>query len=135
MSEDATPYRAHWIPAPHFFNLNQACRVLHEAFPDAWGIFLVGSSLRTRDYRDVDVRCILPDDAFDRLFPGTGNGPWWNALWSVMCSSISLQLSQQSGLPIDFQIQRATQANAEYPGEKRNAIGLFLMPAQGDATP
>jgi len=41
-----------------------------------------------------------------------------------MCTAISLQLSQATGLPIDFQIQAQTEANAEYPG-KRSALGIF----------
>jgi hypothetical protein len=42
-----------------------------------------------------------------------------------MCSSISEWLAKRSGLPIDFQIQRRTDANKEYGGQLRNAIGLF----------
>ena len=38
---------------------------------------------------------------------------------------------QQSGLPIDFQIQRQTQANAEHEG-KRSALGLFRIDYPGE---
>lgn len=115
--------RANYIPAPHYFNLNQACRVLVDAFGSH--IYLVGSSIDRRDFRDVDVRCILPDEDYAKLFPGlTGNNPSWSALWSVMCSSISLWLSQHSGLPIDFQIQQETEANAGNNGP-RQPLGLF----------
>jgi len=44
---------------------------------------------------------------------------------SLMCSSISLWLSQRSGLPVDFQIQRMTQANENEKGT-RVALGMFL---------
>jgi len=43
----------------------------------------------------------------------------------VMCSSISLYLSQHSGLPVDFQIQQASNANAQYAGP-RHALGPLL---------
>ena len=116
--------RANYLPAPHYFNLNNACAVLVQAFGPH--LYLVGSSLVTREYRDVDIRCILPDEEFAHFFPAlkTGGSPSRNALWSVMCSAISLQLSQQSSLPVDFQIQSQTEANAEFDG-RRHAIGLF----------
>jgi hypothetical protein len=108
------------------FNLNSACLAIVAALGPH--VYLVGSSLERRDYRDVDVRCILPDEDFDRLFPDA-RGYMYNGLWSVMCSSISLWLSQHSGLPVDFQIQRRTQANELEPGA-RLALGLFIAPRE-----
>lgn len=118
--------RANYIAAPHYFMLNMACRSLTEAF--GYNVYLVGSSLERRDYRDVDVRCILDDAEYARLFPGLTGNPSLNAMWSLMCSSISLYLSQQSGLPVDFQIQQQTEANAGNPKGKRHALGIFLEP-------
>lgn len=116
--------RSNYLPAPHFFLLNQACAALNDAFGGVH-CYLVGSSLYKREYRDVDVRCILDDEHFDRLFPGAGSAPQRHALWSVMCSSIALMLRQQTDLPIDFQIQRCTQANERFQGH-RDALGIFL---------
>jgi hypothetical protein len=121
--------RAHFLPAPHFFNLQQACHTLQAAFGDGSGVYLVGSSLKTRDYRDVDVRCIMPDEEFERLFPGCPNNRYLHALWCVMCSTISLWLSKHTDLPIDFQIQSMEEANRLYPtaeGNPRNFLGLFV---------
>lgn len=115
--------RANYLPAPHFFLLNQACLAVNEAFGEIC-TYLVGSCLLKRDYRDVDVRVILDDEHFDRLFPKAGSSPQRNALWSLMCSSIALMLKQQTGLPIDFQIQRRTEANAQFNGH-RDALCLF----------
>jgi hypothetical protein len=50
-------------------------------------------------------------------------GGWKDRLWSLMCTTISLWLSQQSGLQVDFQIQRQTQANETHKGP-RNALGI-----------
>lgn len=120
-------WRANYVPAPHFYNLNQACALINKAFPEGM-CYLVGSSLERRDYRDVDVRLMLPDEEYDRIF---GAGDWTNPYWSLLCTSISLWLRQQTDLPIDFQIQRQTQANETHgksnTGERRrSALGIFL---------
>jgi hypothetical protein len=115
--------RVCYIGAPEMFNLNQACLSLVAAF--GHNIYLVGSSLIKRDYRDVDIRCILSDEEFDRIFPELENAYMYNGLWSLMCSSISLWLSQHTGLPIDFQIQKMSKANENEKGT-RVALGLFL---------
>lgn len=122
------PKRANYIGAPHFFELNNACRVLVDAF--GYHIYLVGSALDRRDYRDVDVRAILPDEEYARLFPGLSGNPSLNAMWSLLCSSISLWLAQRTGLPIDFQIQQQTEANAAnaHRRGKRHPLGMFLEP-------
>lgn len=117
--------RANFIPAPHFYKLNQACVIINKAFDNGFGCFLVGSSRERRDYRDVDVRLILSDAEYARLFQ-LGGG-WTDALWSLMCTTFSDWLSQQSGLPVDFQIQQQTRANAQHPGAgRRSALGVFL---------
>jgi hypothetical protein len=119
-------WRANWIPAPHYYNLNQACVILNKAFGD-FGCYLVGSSLKRKDFRDVDVRYILEDSTYDRLFGAPGG--WTNALWSLMCTTISAWLSQQTGLPVDFQIQRMTQANEDHSrkdGHDRSPLGIFV---------
>jgi len=129
--------RVNWLPAPHFFNLNMACMPLTEAFAafaglsGHAGVYLVGSSTARRDYRDVDVRMMLDDKTYARLFGNSHDRPDLNALWSVMCSSIGLWLTKQSGLPVDFQIQQMTTANAEFSrrnGFDRQPLGVFLNP-------
>ena len=131
---DETMQRANWIGAPQFFILNQACRPIVDAF--GWHLYLVGSALTKRDYRDVDLRLILPDEDFDRLFPGIHPVhracAWLDARWSVLCVSISEWLTARTGLPIDFQIQRSTEANAEFRGP-RNAVGIFVEPQRATA--
>lgn len=120
--------RANYIGAPEFFHLNVLCRILSESF----GVsnYLVGSSLKKRDWRDVDVRCILSDKEFDTLFPEAKNCNHYlgDARWSLICASISEWLSKRSGLPIDFQIQRQTEANEKYPCPEnpRCALGVFI---------
>jgi hypothetical protein len=126
--------RVNWIGGAQYHNLTLACAALHDAFGHG-SVFLCGSALKRRDHRDVDVRVILPDVDFDRLFPGLYSEhsfrPDLHGLWSLMCASISEWLSNRTDLSIDFQIQRTTQANAEHPRDAdhpRSGIGLFLSP-------
>lgn len=121
--------RANYLPAPAYFKLEQACRIINDAFGE-FGCFLVGSSMQRRDWRDVDVRFIMENEDFDRLFPGVGNtNPSKCAMWSLMCVTIADWLSNQTGLPVDFQIQRQDMANAEHApsdGHARSALGIWL---------
>ena len=96
---------------------------------EAWGErgYLVGSSQRGEVFRDVDVRVMLSDEEYARHFGTvwqTGkrhNNPRWRAhmlAWS--------RLGQQmTGLPLDFQVERLSEANALWPTERRNPIGLW----------
>lgn len=110
------------LGAPDFFLLDQACVYVRYAFESV--PYLVGSSILRRDYRDVDVRVMLDDERYGRLFPGIIRPARTHALWSLLCSSISLQLQRASGLPVDFQVQRADEANEMYQGQ-RIALGVF----------
>ncbi|MBD3784579.1 MAG: hypothetical protein IE926_16790, partial [Micrococcales bacterium] len=47
--------------------LDLACSPIRRAFP-SYGPVLVGSVNQRADYRDVDVRVILADKDFDRMF-------------------------------------------------------------------
>lgn len=116
----------HYLTTTDYFKLDVACIPLQQAFGAQGGVYLVGSVLRKSDWRDVDIRAILDDAEFDRLFPQTDRlGE--NAQWKIICVSMSHYLSGVTGLPIDFQIQRQTQANEEYPKDhQRDAIGLFI---------
>jgi hypothetical protein len=82
------------------------------------------------DYRDVDVRVILKDKAFDRMFGkiaddhGEAHG---DPRRQLICAALSEWISNVSGLPVDFQIQRMTEANQAYAGELRNPLGVRVM--------
>ena len=117
------------------WRLEHACQPVWEAFGSgsAGSTYLVGTAQTGGEYRDVDVRTILPDDEFDALFGAEDrNG---KALWSLVCAAIGRMLCEQTGLPIDYQIQRMTQANEKYQGN-RNPIGhgRRVYAGGGDAT-
>jgi len=121
---------AHYLTTTEYFKLDVACIPLWRAFghgPGRFpgGIYMVGSVLRKSDWRDVDIRAMLEDTEFDRLFPKTDRHGE-NALWKLICISISNYISSTTDLPVDFQIQRTTQANETYGDCPRSAIGLFV---------
>lgn len=117
--------KASYIGAPACFRLELACQQLRRAFGH-FGIYQVGSSLSRADWRDVDMRYILSDDEFAKLFPNAGQNWEHDVRWLVMCAGLSAWLSTESGLPIDFQFQPSTHANERHKG-LRNAFGLTFV--------
>lgn len=119
-----------YVGAPAAFRLELACQHLYRAFVDHrgdsfGGIYLVGSALERPDWRDIDVRLILDDASFARLFPDARNNWEFDPRWLIMTSTISAWLSDQTGLPVDFQFQPQSHANERHSG-RRNALGLFF---------
>ena len=108
--------RANYLLITDFERLEDWCqmvRVMYGSTP-----YLVGSALERPDFRDVDLRIILPDDEFDAHFAG--------ARVRVANRAISTWGQRETGLPIDFQVQRQTEANAEFDG-RRNPMGIRDM--------
>lgn len=111
------------------FLLDNACRPLHEAF-DCLGVFLVGTAATRQSYRDVDVRMILADKTYDRMLKVMSvEGMAFLGL------AIGQYIASMTDLPIDFQIQRQTEANKNHDG-LRNGLGHRpLWCFSGDAVP
>jgi len=111
--------------------LDEACRPIRDGFGAT--PYLVGSALERGDSkpRDVDVRLILEDHEFDRLFAGKP------AFWGLLCRAFATYLRAKTGLPVDFQIQRQTEANAKHL-KSRNPLGVRTTAnyaGGGDGTP
>lgn len=118
---------ANYLTVSENYRLNLACNILWAAFPETVGIFLVGSSLHRRDFRDVDIRLMLRKDDYRKLFPNAPENPQGNATWDVICVSISDFLARQCGLPVDFQIQEMDWANSNFGEDhKRSAVGIMI---------
>jgi hypothetical protein len=107
--------RANYLPVSALILLDRACATVRDAFGHR--PYLVGSCLDRADYRDVDVRTILFDDEYDEMFGTRAH------LRSLICLTVSEHLSRASGLSVDFQVQRMTQANEQYSG-RRHALGM-----------
>lgn len=77
----------------------------------------VGSSLFSKDWRDVDVRLLLDDDEFERRF-GDIHSTGHNAKLAAITLAFCALGREMTGLPIDFQIQPLYHANERYPGSR-----------------
>lgn len=105
--------RASYLTVAQQFDLQHACRAAEVAFRDlGYGVFQVGSSLTRADWRDVDVRAILEDAKFDALFAGN------ETRLAFLNVAVSEWLQARTGLPVDFQFQRATDANKAFDGPR-----------------
>jgi len=82
--------------------------------------YQVGSSLAGKDWRDVDVRLILPDDEFTAQFGKIDSAV--NPKLAAITLAFSALGKQMTGLPVDFQIQTQSHANERYKGHARSAL-------------
>lgn len=117
--------KVNFVGAPAIFLLEQACRTVASSF-GGFGCYLVGSAIERPDYRDVDIRLMLPDEEFEALFPDASikNRTWeFDPRWLLVTTSVSLWMSRFTGLTVDFQIQAQTPANESHKGE-RQPMGL-----------
>lgn len=132
-SDSGSSRKACYLSTLELHELDEACWPFVQAFGEY--PYLVGSAMRRPDFRDVDVRLILADEEFDRLFSGEGK-----ALWGLMSKLGATYLRAKTGLPVDFQIQRQTDANekfgnfAETPRNPMGTRSLLTFAGGGDAT-
>jgi hypothetical protein len=78
-------------------------------------------------FKDVDVRLILDEGRYAESF-GDPEHPFDNERWCEACEALSMLGREMTGLPIDFQIQSRSHANAEFPmskGHVRSALGII----------
>lgn len=97
------------LDAPDLDRLDLASIMVRRALDTP---YLVGSCLKRPDYRDVDIRVVLDDERYDELFgpPPIHRDP----LRHLIQAAISEHYVKMTGLRIDFQIQRRTEANNTY---------------------
>lgn len=108
--------RASQLSPPDYRRLDWACRPITEAFGNP--VYLVGSVLHRPDYRDIDLRLILPDKTVKR---------WREPVRLLMNIALSdlIARSANAPAPIDFQIQSMTEANVPAHG-RRNPLGVHI---------
>lgn len=130
MPEPETPHRPSrgigpiGVGMPAGLHLDAFGREINDAFGHL--PYLVGSATTSKTWRDVDVRLILPDDEFDALFPDLRPPARSDPMWALMCAALSELARMRTGLPVDFQIQRQTDANKRYDIScARHALGLY----------
>lgn len=109
------------VGMPAAIMLDQFGAEVYNTFGDT--PYLVGSALRTTEWRDVDVRLILADEDYEAWFGDVQRPQALNLKWNALCLAFAALGARMTGLPIDFQIQQRTEANAKNDGP-RHAIGL-----------
>ena len=80
--------------------------------------YQVGSSLDRKDWRDVDVRLILPDNEFTQRFGDIHRSSETDPRLAAITLAFAALGKHMTGLPIDFQIQSESHANKLYPGPR-----------------
>lgn len=112
--------RANYMPSPAaLFRLRIFGDTVHRLIGKR--AYLVGSVLHRRDHRDIDVRIMLDDDTFERTFGG--NGLWiTNGSLTFANMALSALAREMTGLDIDCQFQRLSDANAEYGRKPREPL-------------
>ena len=110
--------RASYLSPPDFRRLDWACERIRDAFGSA--PYLVGSVNERADFRDIDLRLILADEEFERMFDGN------RALRQLLNIALSdfIQRMASPPAPIDFQIQSMTEANVPEHKGFRNPLGV-----------
>ena len=118
---------AHYLGVTQFIELRFAAAIVKGVFTDSFGIYLVGSALTRKEWRDVDVRQIISDEEFERRFGEFVEPYERNHFLRAFNLGVSAAMRAYSGLPIDYQVQPITKANELYPLESnpRNSIGLL----------
>ncbi len=107
-----------------------AAMLLEEFGSQVWAAFgeppyLVGSALKGKEWRDVDVRLMLDDEKYDEMGLGDPRYPHGNAKWVSLCLAYSALAKALTGLPVDFQIQQTSYANEKFDSP-RSALGVTL---------
>ena len=123
--------RATQLLLTDFERLEEWCAKVREVF-DGTVPYLVGSAITDPDHRDVDVRLILTDKRYDADFEGK------LVKVRLLNHALSVWGQIETGLPIDFQIQRQTEANEAFPKSARNPMGSrdwATLPLPGTGRP
>lgn len=105
-------------------------REFGEYVGDAFGemAYHVGSSLRQKDgWRDVDVRVMLDDETYAALGYGDPQHPQESKKWVATMMAWSAFGRHLTGLPIDFQVQQLTYANATFHRPEQQRSALFAL--------
>ena len=119
------------VGSPGIFKLELFGRVLMDAF--GFNAYLVGSNVLGKGGRDVDVVVMLPDDAFDEMFPDRDKPDRWNLRWAAYCHAFSALGAEMTGLPVDFKLQRISDANEKHAGPREPLVAHVPRESEREA--
>jgi len=109
-----------YIGQPGHMRLEIACALIHHAYGPC---YLVGRCLTHRDYRHVDIRVILDDQAFLAEFGVPYETARHTPRWLCLSVGLSAYMAQATGLPVDLQIQSQTWSDLWFADERRVPVG------------
>lgn len=120
---------ASYLSPPDMHRLDWACSPIRRAFDTP--PYLVGSVLTRQDFRDIDLRLILPNHEIRGMFGqelrygGTPEQAGPNLRWQLMEIALSDLIAKAASLPwpIAFQIQSAGEASSAFGDQPRNPMG------------
>lgn len=107
--------RSHYLNTVEWFNLNTCGDILYKWL--GYQVFLVGSCLTTRDFRDVDIRAIFDSENYTGFLSSSTDR-------RIVSMFISAWLSERTKLTIDFQFQTRDEAE-EFKGD-RLTLGISI---------
>lgn len=115
------------VGMPANLYLHEFGRLLFAAFGAV--PYHVGSSLAGKAWRDVDVRVLLDAAQYKAMGLGEPGREHENLKWCALTMAFSELGRKMTGLPIDFQLQEASWANAKYDGQ-RSALVMGQLRSQ-----
>jgi hypothetical protein len=100
-------------PEPRFFGYVGMPRALYlkmyaEFIDDIFdtNIYLVGSALKRKNWKDIDVVAVLSDQRWESYGFGDPQKRFYNKRWAAYCMSLSSFGKQLIGCEVDFQIHQ-----------------------------
>lgn len=108
--------RSSYLLLTDFERLEEWCRNVRIVF-DGNHPYMVGSVHDSPDFRDVDLRLMVEDAVYDVVYADP-------VKVRLVNRAISTWGQRETGLPIDFQVQRMTEANEAYGKDYRNPMGI-----------
>lgn len=103
-----------FVGMPAALYLDEFARLLRGFFQTE--VYLVGSALERKDWHDLDIRVILPDDRFVEF--GEPDKRFWNLKWTALCLAFTALGEKMIGCKIDFQVEQQSYVEAHCKGAR-----------------
>lgn len=93
-----------YVGMPRALYLEMYARYLKDIFNA--DVYLVGSVLKTKSWKDIDIIVVLSDNEWERYGFGDPQKRFKNKRWAAYCMGLSCFGKQLVGCEIDFQIHQ-----------------------------
>lgn len=91
--------------------------------------YQVGSSLKTKNWGDIDVVVMLPDKDYRERF-GDPEKQFTRSDWRAVCRAWMALGIEMTGLPIDFKVQSIAHANEHHKSDRSCISFSFYDPSE-----